>query len=246
MRSIKDICFCEENGLCLDIHLPCCDEFPVFLYFHGGGLESGTKADQTEVFEYLTKNGIGVVSADYRMYPTAKFPEFLIDAAKATDWVFINIKNYGNVKKIFVGGSSAGGYISQMLCFDDKWLKKYGISPLQIDGFILDAGQPTSHFNVLREKGLDTRRVIIDETAPLYFVGLNEKYPPMFIIYSDNDMENRPEQTILLVSTLKHFGHTENVTVKEMHGTHCQYVFDKDENGDNIFAKIVLEYIRGI
>ena len=68
----------------------------------------------------------------------------------------------------------------------------------------------------------------------------------MFIIYSDNDMENRPEQTILLVSTLKHFGHTENVTVKEMHGTHCQYVFDKDENGDNIFAKIVLEYIRGI
>ncbi len=244
MRSIKDICFCEENGLCLDVHLPCCDEFPVFLYFHGGGLESGTKADQMEVFEYLTKNGIGVVSADYRMYPTAKFPEFLIDAAKATAWVFNNIKNYGKVKEIYVGGSSAGGYICQMLCFDNRWLKEYGISPLNFDGFVLDAGQPTCHYNVLREKGLDTRRIIVDETAPLYFIGLDEKYPPMLIIYSDNDMENRPEQTRLLASTLKHFGHTENVTVKEMHGTHCQYVFNKDENGDNIFAKIVLEYIK--
>jgi len=246
MRSIKDICFCEENGLCLDIHLPCCDEFPVFLYFHGGGLESGTKADQMEVFEYLAKNGVCTVSADYRMYPTAKFPEFLEDSAKAAAWVLNNIKNYGKIKGIYVGGSSAGGYISQMLCFDNSWLKKYGISPLDFDGFVLDAGQPTCHYNVLREKGLDTRRIIVDETAPLYFVGLDEKYPPMLILYSDNDMENRPEQTRLLVSTLKHFGHTENVTVKEMHGSHCQYVFNKDENGDNIFAKIVLEYIKGV
>ena len=244
MRSIKDICFCEENGLCLDIHLPCCDEFPVFLYFHGGGLESGDKADQMEVFEYLAANGICAVSADYRMYPTAKFPEFLEDSAKATAWVFNNIKNYGKIKGIYVGGSSAGGYISQMLCFDNSWLKKYGISPLDFDGFVLDAGQPTSHFNILREREIDTRRIIVDETAPLYFVGLDEKYPPMLILYSDNDMENRPEQTRLLVSTLKHFGHTENVMVKEMHGTHCQYVFSKDENGDNIFAKIVLEYIK--
>ncbi len=245
MRSITDICFCEETGLCLDVHLPDCEEFPVFLYFHGGGLESGTKADQMDVFEYLTKNGVCAVSADYRMYPSAKYPEFLIDAAKATAWVFENIKNYGKIKGIYVGGSSAGGYISQMLCFDSSWLKKHGISPLKVDGFILDAGQPTCHFNVLRERDLDTRRLIVDESAPLYYIGLEKEYPKMFIIYSDNDMENRFEQTKLLVSTLKHFGHTENVTVKEMHGTHCQYVFSKDENGDNIFAKLVLGYIKG-
>ena len=135
MRSIKDICYCEENGLCLDIHLPDCDEFPVFLYFHGGGLESGTKADQTEVFECLTRNGVCAISADYRMYPTAKFPDFLEDCAKAAAWVYNNIKNYGNVKKIFVGGSSAGGYISQMLCFDNKWLKKYNLSHLPLQYF---------------------------------------------------------------------------------------------------------------
>lgn len=50
----------------------------------------------------------------------------------------------------FHGGSSAGGYISQMLCFDKTWLSKHGIKATDISGFIHDAGQPTCHFNVLR------------------------------------------------------------------------------------------------
>ena len=86
--------------------------------------------------------------------------------------------------------------------------------------------------------------MIIDESAPLYHITDERSYPPMLVIVSDNDMENRYEQTMLLMSTLKHFGHTENVTLQVMHGRHCAYVKKTDENGDSILGKLVLELIH--
>ena len=45
--------------------------------------------------------GIAVASADYRMYPSAKYPDFIEDAAEAVHWVSENIGRYGNCKKLF-------------------------------------------------------------------------------------------------------------------------------------------------
>ena len=98
-------------------------------------------------------------------------------------------------------------------------------------------------FNVLRERGLDTRRVIIDDSSSLYHIMNNKKYPPMHIIVSDNDMENRYEQTMLLISTLKHFGYDKNIELKIMHGNHCEYINKTNEKGENIFGQIVSEFI---
>lgn len=244
MKSITDICYNTKTGQCLDVHLPECDSFQVFLYFHGGGLSSGSKSGPRIFFEYLTSHGIAAVSANYRMYPGAKYPDFLSDAADAVAWVFENIGKYGKVKGIYVGGSSAGGYISQMLCFDKSWLAPHGISPMDIAGFVHDAGQPTCHFNVLRERGIDTRRVIVDDSAPLYHIGEDSQYPPMLIIVSDNDMKNRYEQTKLMVSTLSHFGHSDKVHLHVVSGTHCAYVGADDENGESVFGKMVAEFIK--
>jgi len=181
MKIIKDICYSDigHESQKLDIYLPDSNEFSVFIYFHGGGIESGDKADVPELINYLVSKDIAVVSANYRMYPTAVFPEYLRDAAGAVAWVKNNIGEYGICDKIYVGGSSAGGYISMMLCFDKKYLLPYGINPAEISGYIHDAGQPTTHFNVLRERGLDSRRVIVDEAAPVYFVGLEKEYAPI-------------------------------------------------------------------
>ena len=243
MKAFTNICYCETNGQYLDVYLPECNEFPVFVYFHGGGLESGDKASEQVLFNYLTSVGVAVVAPNYRMYPTARYPDFLVDSAKAVAWAFKNMSSYGNATGIYVGGSSAGGYISQMLCFDSSWLSAHGIAPTDVAGYLHDAGQPTCHFNVLRERGLGSGRVIIDESSSLYHVGESRSYPPMLVIVSDNDLEGRYEQTMLLMSTLKQFGHT-NVTLKVMHGTHCAYVDKTDENGDSILGKLVLELIN--
>ena len=245
MKSIKDIIYDEKNNLTLDVNLPEEDEFDVFIYFHGGGLERGTKANGDRFAPDLAQRGIATVSANYRKYPDAHYPDFIVDSANVVAWVVKNIGSYGNAKRIFVGGSSAGGYLSMMLCFDRRYLEAVGVSPDAISGYIHDAGQPTSHFNVLREKGIDSRRIIVDETAPLYFIGLEKEYPPMIFIVSDNDMENRFEQTTLVLSTLKHFGYDmSKVDYKLMNSTHCAYGNKYDDNGKNELGKLIIEFIE--
>lgn len=249
MRTYKDISYgmTEHPARKMDIYLPDSGEnFPVFVYYHGGGIEGGDKIWAEPLVSYLVPHGVAVVSANYRMYPEAVFPEFIRDAAACAAWVKEHIAEYGgDPDKIFLGGSSAGGYISMMLCYDRKWLAPYHLTGMDFAGWIHDAGQPTTHYNVCRERGLDGRRVIIDEAAPIYYIGLEEEYKPQLIIVSDNDMQNRPEQTTLTVSTLNHFDYDMSKVKKIlMHGGHCEYDDKYDENGDSIFGKMIFEFMK--
>ena len=194
----------------------------------------------------LAKRNIATASVEYRMYPNAKFPEFIEDGATSIRWLKDNISNWGNCRRMLVGGSSAGGYISMMLCFDDKFLNAVDLKPTDIDGYIHDAGQPTAHFNVLRERNIDRRRIIVDETAPMYFVGTKDSYSPMMFIVSDDDMFGRYEQTMLMINTLAHFGHSEKIFFELQHGKHCEYVYKTDDNGEGIFGNIVISFINRI
>jgi len=248
MRIIPDIQY-NDKGQCLDLVLPEGNAFDaVFVYFHGGGLKAGSKNPSEVFISHLVQRNIAVATANYRMYPNAKFPEFIEDAADAVAWVFQHIGEYGHCEKVFTGGSSAGGYLSMMLCFNEAYLGKHGIKPTDLAGYVHDAGQPTSHFNILCERGLDSRRVIIDETAPLYFIGHNgNECAPMLILVSDQDMENRYEQTMLLISTLKHFGYDQSkIDHMVLHGTHCHQVGAVDENGVSVFGKMIHEFINKV
>ena len=236
----------------LDLYLPDGDTFPVFIYFHGGGLtQKGPVGRQSQLedlplhTQHLLKSGVAVIRAEYRCYPEACYPEFIVDAASVVAWAKDHMSEYGNITGYFVGGSSAGGYLTQMLCFDKKYLGKHNIDPDSIDGYIMDAGQPTAHFNVLKERGIDSRRVIIDETAPLYHVTADRNYPPMQIIVAEHDMRNRFEQTQLLISTLKHMGCPEDkIDYRFMPGyKHCEYRKYNDENGDNVMGKMFYDFI---
>lgn len=230
------------NKLCL--LLPDDECKAVFMYMHGGGLMVKEPYDNIYPFmEQLCERGIGVATIEYRGFPEHKYPDFINDSACAAAWVKNHIGEYTDCDKIYIGGSSAGGYLSMMLCFDKKYLNIYDLSPMDFSGFIHDAGQPTTHFNVLKSRGIDSRRVIIDEAAPLYHIGVDSEYPPMIFIVSDNDMENRYEQTILARNTLKHFGYDESkIYMKILNGTHCHYI-NCDEN-DYIFSDIVTDFIN--
>lgn len=248
MKCIKDIRYsCVYDTSLLDIYLPDKDvkNAKVFVYFHGGGLVGGDKRYAEVCAEYLTERGIAVVSANYRMYPDAKYPDFILDAAEAVAWVFDHIKEYGDYDKIYVGGSSAGGYISMMLCFDQSYLAHYGINSDSLAGYVHDAGQPTCHFNVLSERGIDPRRIIVDDSAPIYHVGTRNTSAPMLFIISDNDMVNRYEQTMMMLKTLEHFEYDlSKIQSKVMHGSHCAYVSRRDENRVSDFGKIIYEFIE--
>jgi len=242
MKHIKNVPYADDAFRMLDLYLPEQESFPVFVYFHGGGLVAGDRTGSAASMKFLAEHGVAVASVEYRMYPEAKYPEFIEDCALAIAWVKENFAKYGKVEGIFAGGSSAGGYLSMMLCFDEKYLRAVGIDPLEIAGWFHDAGQPTKHFNVLKYSGEDERRVIVDESAPLYHIGTQKEHSPMRFIVSDNDMENRYEQTMLVLSTMKHFGYS-RYDHKVMHGKHCHYCNTVDGKEGGLGA-LVLDFIK--
>ena len=109
MRKISDIAYGEAERQKLDLYLPDGDSFDLMVYFHGGGFKEGSKEKQTWIYEYLAEHGIAAAPINYRMYPNAKYPDFIEDCAAAVAFAKKEAAKYGNVKKIFAGGSSAGG-----------------------------------------------------------------------------------------------------------------------------------------
>lgn len=250
MRKIHDIAYGEHDMQKLDLWLPDGEEFDLYVHLHGGGIVNGSRKTYESFPEYLTKRGIGLCSVEYRMYPDAKYPDFIRDAAAATAFIKEHIGEYGRCGRIFLGGSSAGGYISMMLCFDKRWFSDVGMKPTDIAGYFHDAGQPTAHFNVLKhDAGVDSRRVIIDETAPLFHIGVDPEYSPMRFIVSDNDMKNRYEQTMLVLSTLKHFEYDgSKISHVVMNGTHCNYCREErvTDSGENLFGSMIYDFISSV
>ena len=245
MKTTLDVAYGTCDAQRLDIYAPDGKTRAVFLYFHGGGMKKGDKSGASAYASYLVERGIALISANYRMYPEAKYPDFVVDAASCAAFAKKYASDELGCDKLYIGGISAGGYLSMMLCFDPGYLAAAGMDNSQIAGYLHGAGQPTAHFNVLAEKGIDPRRVIVDETSPLYHVGTAESYPPMRFIVSDNDMQNRYEQTMLILSTLKHFEYT-NFDHIVMHGKHCSYTKEYDENGNNVFAMMINDFINHV
>ena len=213
MNSMRGIVYApteQDSGLRLDIHTPPKEREALctYLYFHGGGLTAGTR-DEPEILalaEAFTARGIVLISAEYRVYPQAGFPDFIRDAARAAAWVIANRIRYALPAKVFVGGSSAGGYLSMMLCFAREYLAEVELTPEDFAGYVLDAGQPTAHFEVMARRGDEPRRVMVDETAPLFFVRDASPHRPLLLICAERDIPGRVEQNRLLLRTLEVFG----------------------------------------
>ena len=245
MKFLKNVYYSDDNDelKTLNVYIPSGECKAVFLYIHGGGIETGAKWGFYGNAEFLAAHGYGSVSIDYPLYPNTKFPDFLYAAAQAIAWTKKNMRKFFGCERLYVGGDSAGGYISMMLCFDRKYLASVGLSNADIVGYWHAAGQPTAHFNVLKYSGVDPRRVIVDETAPLYFIGLEESYPYMRFTVSDNDMFARYEQTMVVLKTLEHFGY-KNFDLKVVSGTHCSYFRTLYEDGASEAAHLIYDFLE--
>lgn len=247
MRVYRDIAYADGAMRTLDLYLPDGISEATFIYLHGGGLEGGAKDgdDCLRIAADLAKAGYAVAMPNYRLYPEARFPDFIEDAALAAKWTFAHADQYGCGARIYLGGSSAGAYLAGMLCFDRRYLDAVGLAPERFSGFVLDAGQPTTHFNVLRERGEDPKRCVVDEAAILYHIADARPARRLLILYADRDMPCRPEQTCLMVATLRHVGYDKKlIELREMKGfAHCQYDCLDDKDGINLFAKQVVDFL---
>jgi len=199
----------------LDLYYPTkIKNFPTVVWFHGGGLKGGSKKIPAE----LMQQGIAIVAVNYRLFPKAKKPAYLEDAAAAVAWTFQHISEYGgDPHLIFVAGHSAGGYLTSMLGLDRRWLAPYKIDSNEIAGLIPYSGHCITHMTVREEMGIERDQPIIDDMAPLFHA--RKDAPPILLITGDRALEfpTRYEENAYLHSLLKVVGH-EQVQLFELDG----------------------------
>ena len=106
------------------------------LFFYGGAWRQGSKEDYLFLGQALASRGIGVVVADYRLYPDVRYPGFVEDGALAVGWA---AKRFG-AERLFLMGHSAGAYIAAMLAANTTYLQTAGTDRLKLRGLIGIAG----------------------------------------------------------------------------------------------------------
>ena len=199
----------------LDVHYPIeGKDLPVVIFFHGGGMTQGEKY----IPDPLKECGFVIVTPNYRLMPEAAIDDCIDDAAAAVAWTFKNIERYGgDPTKIIVSGHSAGGYLTNMVTLDKKWLQKYDIDANDIKAAAPLSGQVITHFAIRSQRGMDSKHPLIDEYAPLYHVRGDA---PIFIIISgdpEGELYGRCEETAYFWRMLILNGH-ENATFYKLDG----------------------------
>lgn len=246
MKKSLNLVYCKENNLALDLYLPDSKNFKIIVYFHGGALEFGNKQGQNtiEIAKAFVDAGYGFASCEYRKYPNAKFPDFILDGAKAVSFIEQNLSSFGG-DGIIVSGQSAGAYISLMLCVNSSYLLAENVNISKICAWIIDSAQTTSHFNVqkyeLQEDELAQR---INEYAPLFYINKNTKFSNMLLIFYDNDMPCRYEQNMLFYKTILAYNKNANIEYKVLKGEHCAGSNIKDKNGNYPFVLTSLLWLK--
>ncbi len=181
----------------LDIYMPLgATDVPVVVFFHGGALRAGDKDPVGQaVAGRLVPQGIGVVSANYRLTPSVMHPAHVQDAASATAWVIENIARYGgDAENIYVAGHSAGAYLAALLTLDPTHLGAHGLTPGSVRGSI-----PISAFLYVEETAPERPKDVwgsdpADWLAASVTPHIGSAEGRMLLIYADGDDEWRRRQ----------------------------------------------------
>jgi acetyl esterase/lipase len=110
---------------------------PVIVFWYGGGWTEGDKDEYRFVGAALAGLGYVAVVPDYRLYPEAKFPVFLDDAAAAVAWVQTHAAQFGgDPHRIVLMGHSAGAHMAAMLALNSTYLRRAGVDTHNVVGLI--------------------------------------------------------------------------------------------------------------
>ncbi len=122
----------------LDVYVPRgAARAPVVVFWYGGAWTTGSKAEYRFVGASLAAAGYVVVIPDYRLYPRARFPDFVDDGAAALGWTHAQIAGYGgDPARIWLMGHSAGAHQAAMLALDPRRLAASGVPRSAIRGLV--------------------------------------------------------------------------------------------------------------
>lgn len=245
MRLIADLPYAARENACFDLYLPDAETFDLVISFHGGGLEKGTRKSLLYAQD-LVEQGVAVASVEYRMYPEVKFPEFLVDCAEAVKYITDHMSEYGTVRRTLLGGNSAGAYITLMLAFDEHYLADAGVDRSRIAAYVSDSSQITTHYRVLRDRGLDSRLERIDEAAVIYHLSENSSFGHLLLIAYTNDIPCRLEQNQLFFKSVQRLCPDQHVELVVLEGKHVNGAVSRNEKGTFDYNDTLLAFLKSL
>lgn len=127
------------------------EPFSILVYYHGGGWVAGDLDTHDHLCRMLCAgSGCLVVSIDYRLAPEHRFPAAVDDSVAAYEWVVDNASSLGgDPARIAVGGDSAGGNLSAVVCLveRDRGGRQPDFQLLLYPGTDMTSGQPSVEEN---------------------------------------------------------------------------------------------------
>jgi acetyl esterase/lipase len=178
---------------------------PVVLFIYGGSWRAGDRGEYEFAGRAIAARGFVTVIADYRVFPEARYPVFIEDAAAAIKWIEDNIVRFGgDPQKLFVAGHSAGAYNAVMLGLDPYYLTERGVTiPIRAvaglagpyDFYPFEYGEVTDAFGEAANP---------EGTQPVNLV--TSASPPMFLATGAGDPIVRPRNTQTLAARLRATG----------------------------------------
>ncbi|KAF7341791.1 Abhydrolase-3 domain-containing protein [Mycena sanguinolenta] len=132
-------------------------EYPVLVYFHGGGWIAGDlNTDDFTLRMLSVELRLASVNVDYRLAPEFPFPAAINDCYAALKWTVNNCKSmHGSLDKgLIVGGASAGANLAAAVThrsMKDPFFEKHKLSGhlLQIPALIHPAAYPPEYASEL-------------------------------------------------------------------------------------------------
>jgi len=170
------------------------------VFFYGGNWDSGAKSDYLFVAQALAARGIGVIVADYRLYPEVRFPAFIEDGALAVRWAADKV----GTDKLFLMGHSAGAHIALMLAANTPYLAAAGVERMKLRGVIGLSG-PYDFLPLTSQKLQDIfGGAARPETQPITYA--KAPLPPALFIHGTGDTIVKPANSEQLAAAWRAAG----------------------------------------
>lgn len=203
--AVRDAAYGTDPRQRLDVFVPTVpvERAPVLVFFYGGSWSSGSKDDYAFAAQAFAAQGFVTVLPDYRLYPQARFPEFLKDGAAAIAWVRDNIAAQGgDPNRIVLAGHSAGAYNAAMLGLDTEYLRQAGVDPRTVRA-VAGLSGPYDFLPFDQKTSIEVFGQAPDPeaTQPVSFAGAHS--PPTFLATGDKDTVVKPHNTASLAARLR-------------------------------------------
>ncbi|WP_295814035.1 alpha/beta hydrolase [uncultured Nitratireductor sp.] len=128
LNGVRDVVYDPASGETLDIFGTREGEMrPLFLFVHGGYWRALSKYDSAFMAAMLARKGIATAVVDYSLAPAVSLTEIVRQVRSATAFLWREGARFGiDRKRIFAGGSSAGGHLTGTL-LAAGWHDDYGV-----------------------------------------------------------------------------------------------------------------------